>query len=277
MTRTLLIDADVVAYNAAASREVATDWGDGYWTWHCDENAVKAAVLEMLDTYMAELEGTDMKLCLTDSDGNFRFGVLPSYKGNRKAIKKPLVLKSIKQWLIDEHDAYFRPGLEGDDCMGILATAPVIKGEKVIVSIDKDMKTIPGLFCHRLDEGIQEISEEEADYWHLYQTLTGDTTDGYAGCPGIGPVAAEKALKTLTGVEPFTHTIQRGARKGETETRYQDIQMDDPWDVVVSLFAAAGLTEADALQQARVARILRASDYDFKNKAPILWTPRTPR
>lgn len=247
MSRTLLIDADVVAYQAAAVCETATDWGDGYWTWHADENEAKAKVLEAIDRTMAELEGTAIKLCLTDSEGNFRFGVLPSYKGNRKGTKKPLVLKAIKQWLIDEHDAYFRPGLEGDDCMGILATANVIKGEKVIVSIDKDMKTIPGLFVHRLEDGIMEISETEADYWHLYQTLTGDTTDGYAGCPGVGPKKAEALLG------------------------------DDPsWATVVKAFEKAGLTEADALQQARVARILRASDYDFKKKEPILWTPRTP-
>jgi DNA polymerase-1 len=276
MERTLLIDADVVAYNAAASNEVATNWGDGYWTWHCDENAVKASVLEILDRYMDELKGTAMKLCLTDSEGNFRFDVLPSYKGNRKSIKKPLVLKAIKQWLIDEHEAYFRPGLEGDDCMGILATANVIKGEKVIVSIDKDMKTIPGLFCHRLEDGIMEITEAEADYWHLYQTLIGDTTDGYAGCPGSGPMAAEKALKNLLGVEPYEHTLKSGPRKGQTETRWQEVEMGDFWSVVVSHFNAAGLSEQDALQQARVARILRASDYDFKNKKPILWTPKTP-
>ncbi|MBA8799246.1 DNA polymerase-1 [Agrobacterium sp. RC10-4-1] len=247
MSRTLLIDADVVAYQAAAVCEKATDWGDGYWTWHADENEAKAKVLEAIDRTMAELGGTAIKLCLTDSEGNFRFGVLPSYKGNRKGTKKPLVLKAIKQWLIDEHDAYFRPGLEGDDCMGILATANIIKGEKVIVSIDKDMKTIPGLFVHRLEDGIMEISEAEADYWHLYQTLTGDTTDGYAGCPGVGPKKAEALLG------------------------------DDPsWATVVKAFEKAGLTEADALQQARVSRILRASDYDFKKKEPILWTPRTP-
>jgi DNA polymerase-1 len=252
MTRTLLIDADVVAYNAAAACEVATHWGDGYWTWHCDENEVKANVLNQLERYMDELEGTAMKLCLTDSEGNFRLGVLPSYKGNRKATKKPLVLKAIKQWLIDEHEAYFRPGLEGDDCMGILATANVIKGEKVIVSIDKDMKTIPGLFCHRLDDGIMEISEPEADYWHMYQTLIGDSTDGYAGCPGVGPKKAE----ALIGLP------------------HESGEFSNHWPVVVKAFAKAGLSEADALQQARVARILRASDYDFKKKEPILWAPK---
>jgi DNA polymerase-1 len=274
MSRTLLIDADVVAYNAAASKEVATHWGDGYWTWHCDEEAVKAAVLEMLDRYMDELSGTAMKLCLTDSEGNFRFGVLPSYKGNRKNVKKPLVLKTIKQWLIDEHDAYFRPGLEGDDCMGILATAPVIKGEKVIVSIDKDMKTIPGLFVHRLDDGIMEISQAEADWWHLFQTLTGDTTDGYSGCPGVGPVEAKRILDEGLLFIPYEHMLTRGARKGQIETRWDESITADPWASVVSAFNRAGLTEADALQQARVARILRASDYDFKKKEPILWSPK---
>src|SRR5690606_37257812 len=99
MTRLLLIDADVVAYNAAAACEVATHWGDGYWTWHCEESEVRAAVLDKIEQYREALDATDVKLCLTDSEGNFRFGVLPSYKGNRKGTKKPLVLKAIKQWL----------------------------------------------------------------------------------------------------------------------------------------------------------------------------------
>lgn len=241
---TLLIDADVVAYQAAASVEVASHWGDGYWTWHCDENEVKLAVRDQIDNYMDDLKGKDYKLCLTDSAGNFRFGVLPTYKGNRASVKKPLVLKSVKQWMIDELDAYFRPGLEGDDCMGILATMKG-KGDKIIVSIDKDMKTIPGLFYRAgVDAEVVEISEPEADYWHLYQTLTGDTTDGYSGCPGIGP---KKAEALLNGVAD--------------------------WSVVVAAFEKAGLSENEALVQARVARILRASDYDFKKKEPILWNP----
>jgi DNA polymerase-1 len=34
-----------------------------------------------------------------------------------------------------------------------------------------------------------------------------------------------------------------------------------------------GLSEEYMLRQARLARILRASDYDFKRKEPILWLP----
>ncbi len=83
----------------------------------------------------------------------------------------------------------------------------------------------------------------------MYQTLTGDSTDGYKGCPKVGPVAAARLLEPLMG-EPA-----------------------GMWIAVLLSFKKAGLTEADALVQARVARILRHTDYDFTNKLPILWTP----
>nr|WP_250808756.1 hypothetical protein [Neorhizobium tomejilense] len=249
--RILLIDADVVAYVAASSLEVATDWGDGYWTWHVDENAVRDKVKDIIDEVMSKLSGDECKLCLTDSLGNFRKSVLSTYKGNRSNIKKPLVLMRTKEWMIEELGAYFRPGLEGDDCMGILATMKSAD-ERIIVSIDKDMKTIPGKFCRDVSAcGYVEISEQEADWWHLYQTLTGDTTDGYAGCPGIGP---KKAEAILGPIESFDVT--------------------EGWQRVVAAYEKAKLTADEALVQARVARILRATDYNFKTKEPILWTPK---
>lgn len=272
MTRELLIDADVVAYEAASSAERAVNWGDGYWTWHCGFEEVERKFWERIDQMTKDLKADTYKLCLTDSLGNFRKQVLPTYKGNRASTKKPLVLLALKELLIEKHDAYFRPGLEGDDCMGILATMPSKGVERIIVSIDKDMKTIPGLFS-RDGKTIMKISPEEADFWHMYQTLTGDTTDGYSGCPGVGPKAAQEALETLMGVETYQHELKSGPRKGETETRTRKVQMDRLWDVVVSLYEAAGLSEGEALTQARVARILRASDYDFKMKEPILWKP----
>ena len=42
----------------------------------------------------------------------------------------------------------------------------------------------------------------------------------------------------------------------------------------MSCYVKAGLSENVAIQQARVARILRAEDYDFRNKQPILWSPK---
>lgn len=246
--RVLLVDADVIAYEAASSCERATEYEPGYWTWHVGWDEVVAAFDALLGKIVDTLGG-EPKLCLTDSEGNFRKRVLPTYKGNRASVKKPLVLKALKQWLIDERGAYFRPGLEGDDCMGILATRANPEGEeRVIVSVDKDMGSVPGLWCKWPDPEVREVSEDQADYRHLFQTLTGDATDGYSGCPGIGPKRAEVLLQGAEGTW---------------------------WEAVVAAFDKAGLSEEEALVQARVARILRASDYDFKRKEPILWTPPT--
>lgn len=259
--RTLLIDADVLAYQAAASCERAIEFEPGYWTWHVSWEDVLQTFDAKLDEIVQTLDATDYRLCVTDSEGNFRLNVHPDYKANRAGTKKPLVLKPFKQFLVDERGAYFKPSLEGDDCMGILATHPrLIKGEKVIVSIDKDMKTIPGPYIRwgTEDAEIVEISEEEADYHFLFQTLTGDATDGYKGCPGIGPKKAEailaKALEDYPDADP----------KQLFKARWAD---------VVWTFEKAGQTEDDAIIQARCARILRHTDYDYTNKRPILWTP----
>ena len=88
-----------------------------------------------------------------------------------------------------------------------------------------------------------EISLEQADRTHLTQALTGDITDGYSGCPGIGPKTAIKVLK------------------------------EGDWIEVVAAYEKVGLTEEDALIQARVARILRHGEYNKKTKEVKLWTP----
>jgi hypothetical protein len=50
---------------------------------------------------------------------------------------------------------------------------------------------------------------------------------------------------------------------------------DYVWRAIVAAYEKAGKDVAYALTMARVARILRASDYDFDNQRPILWTPTT--
>ena len=245
MKRHLLIDADVVVYKAACAVEKQFEWEPGHWTWQADEMEAREAVDREIEHMMLALKGDKFTLALTDGV-NFRKAILPTYKANRKSIKKPLVLKALRQWLLDERGAKMKPGLEGDDVLGIMSTARGHGEERIIVSIDKDMKTIPGLYSRDLNE-VVEVTEPMADTWHMVQTLTGDTTDGYSGCPGIGPKKAGAILDTAEYL----------------------------WEAVVATYEKAKLTAHDALVQARVARILRASDYDFKRKEPILWQPAT--
>jgi DNA polymerase-1 len=144
--------------------------------------------------------------------------------------------------------ALTRPTLEGDDLIGIIATGDqIVKGDKIICSLDKDFKTIPGRHYNFGRNEFFNIDEEQAAYWHMVQTLTGDSTDGYSGCPGCGPKTADKILG--------------------------DLLPEDYWKAVVRTYAAAGLSEEEALVQARVARICWASDYNFKSKKVKLWNP----
>jgi DNA polymerase-1 len=45
------------------------------------------------------------------------------------------------------------------------------------------------------------------------------------------------------------------------------------WKTVEDAFVKAGLTQDDAILQARMARSLRADDWDFKQDKMILWKP----
>ncbi|MER8385241.1 hypothetical protein NKH14_06915 [Mesorhizobium sp. M1380] len=267
--RTLLIDGDILVVSTGAALEVETDWGDDEWTLTCDVAEVKATVLSTIQRLERDLDA-DASVITLSKGTTFRHDLYAGYKKGRS--RKPVGTNEVKRWLIEEHGAKYKPGIEADDVMGILATNPrLIKGEKVIVSQDKDMLTIPGLI-YRNGE-IITVTPQEAEINFLTQALTGDVTDGYPGCPGMGPVTAKDVLTRRIGWEEYDHTIERGKRKGETEKRWKEITLPTLWDVVVHQYLRAGLTAEDALLQARLARILHNDDYDHAKKEPILWTP----
>ena len=279
--RVVLVDGDVYAYQAAAACERAINWGDGtdddscLWTLHAEAEDATLTV----DASIADLTtstGADRVIVALSDKDNWRKDVLPTYKSNRANVRRPLVLPVVRQYLRDNYEVWERPGLEGDDILGILATLKtVVPGEKVVASIDKDLSTIPGFHyrTHKRELGIFEVTREEADRWHILQSIAGDITDGYTGCPGMGMKAAEEFLNEPYMLVPQPYTISRGKNKGEEGVKWVKESTPHLWDAIVSLFAKAGYNEAYALQQFRVARILRATDYDFQKKAPILWTP----
>jgi DNA polymerase-1 len=106
------------------------------------------------------------------------------------------------------------------------------------------------------------------------QTLAGDTTDGYSGCPTVGMDTAEEFLTEKVMWEPYEHTFKSGVRKGETVDRWQKVPAPTMWSTVVSCFVKAGLNEAEAITQAQVARICRDTEYNFKKKEVSPWIPR---
>lgn len=254
----LLLDADITAYWFAYIGQDSIKWDEettSTWTTKelhqvCEEADAKIA------EFKAFLEADEVIVCLScPTDDGWRKKLLPTYKANRGA--KPIYLSAVKDHLRARYRTYERPTLEADDILGILSTHPtLLPGRKIIVSTDKDLKTIPGwLWNPDKDKEARLISTQEADYWHLYQTLVGDTTDNYKGCPGIGPKKAEKLLIAAQFDYPAPHREQ------------------SYWSGIVAAYAAKGLTEEDARVQARVARIARCTDYDFKRKEIKLWQP----
>ena len=254
MTRNLLLDGDIVIYEVLLACETAWDWGNDVWTLHCDMREAT----QRFDCWIADikekLDATNVYVAYTDR-ANWRKDVLPTYKSNRKSKRKPLGFPVLKEYTRSVYTVCEEPSLEGDDILGILAGMPKsaswlgcrrMTGDRIIVTIDKDLLTIPGLHYNprKPEEGVIEVSQEEADRLHLTQSLTGDAVDGYSGCPGIGPKRAARIL---------------------------DESCD--WEQVVAAYANAGLSEREALVQARVARILRWGEYDRKKSKVKLWNP----
>ena len=250
---TALIDGDIYIFKAAAAAEHPIQWTEDLWTLHAHMSEAVQMLDQKIESIRKDTGATDILVALSDTT-NFRYDIYPHYKHNRKDKRPPLLRAELKEYVQAKYPAFLRPGLEGDDVLGIVATSEVIvKGDKIIVSEDKDMKTIPGRLYNTGKRTYADVTEREADYWHLLQTLTGDTTDGYPGCPGYGPVKAQKLL---------------GGMLEDTTT-----PLSYHWQRVVAAYEKAGLCEAEALTQARIARICRKTDYNFKTKEVILWTP----
>ena len=245
MNTKLLIDGDILIYKIATSAEVATNWGD-LWTLHCDQKKCEAEVDNAIDDLGSNLEADDYVVCLTDKD-NFRKDILPSYKDNRKAKRKPMVLGALREYVMKKHNGVVWKNLEADDVMGIMATEPTDE-KRIIVSIDKDMRTIP---CKLSQDGmtVDDVPLKLANYWHMIQTLTGDKTDNYDGIDGVGIKTAEKLIM-----------------------KYTNVSHKDLWNIVQGIYKDKGYTEAEALQQARVAHICRHGDYNKKTGEVKLWT-----
>ena len=232
---TLLIDADYIVYKSCASAEYDIDFGEDVILVGSSFKEAYGNTIRELDKIKAEFFDPDIILFFSDST-NFRKTVASDYKGHRNR-KKPCGYKRVINKLSETHRVIVMPTLEADDALGVYATS---NDDCVIVSPDKDMKQIPGTL-YNLQETFT-IDKQSGWEWFLIQTLAGDSTDGYSGAPGFGIKTSQKFF----------------AENGYT------------WNSVVKAFKSKGLSEEVALQNARLAKILTADDYD---DGPILFNP----
>lgn len=139
----------------------------------------------------------ETEIYLTSQDKScFRYKVatIKPYKGQRKGAK-PIHFKFLRKYLLQKYNTKVCQGVEADDLLGIRQTE--LEGASIIVTKDKDLKTIPGLHYDLQTHKIFTVSDEESVKYFNLQVLTGDVADNIQGLVGIGPKRAEKALADL--------------------------------------------------------------------------------
>lgn len=235
----LRIDADFFAYRCCQANETELDWGEDLITIASNFKEVTKSFNAEIERLKSRFDTSRVVLFFSDTS-NFRKTVDPEYKGKRIK-RKPVGYKRLLDYCFSNYKTTRYPNLEADDALGI--ECHLDPSDFILVSPDKDMKQIS---CNLFNgDELVYVSPEEADHWFWTQCLTGDPVDGYKGVPGIGAKGAEKILS----------------------------KAEDPWQAIVSCYEKAGMTEEDAIRNARLARILRPGEYNSTTKEPILWNP----
>lgn len=188
---TLLIDADWLIYNSCCACEEDTRWTEHEHTLHSDERDIMNLIDSRIDVFKTIAgEKHDIVMCFT-SYPTFRHEIFPEYKIHRIGKRKPLALRSVINNCKKIYDCVSYPNLEGDDVLGLLATNGQYKNP-IIVSVDKDMRTIP---CKLIAaEEVEHITEKKANRHWFEMSIAGDSTDGIVGVKGTGMVTATKLL-----------------------------------------------------------------------------------
>lgn len=235
-----LIDSDSLIYKYAATNQEVIEWDENTHTILTDLDKAKQELTEAIDGIM-EATGCEDYLLIFSPKQTFRYDILPSYKGNRKEPKYPLeIYLPLRQYALEKFKYHIPIYVEADDfCVWSMYEQP---NEWVLCHIDKDLNQATGQHYNYNKLEAYEVDQAEADLLFYTQILTGDTSDGYGGCPGIGPKKAEKILADL------------------------DLTDEDAvWEAIVETYESKELTQEDALVQARMARMLRPSEYNGKD------------
>lgn len=165
--------------------------------------------------------------------GTFRNQMLPQYKGTRDAAPEELLsqLPLIQQMLKALGVTFIeKPGFEGDDVIGTLASMGdqagyrtlVLSGDRDAFQLINDNITVlyPGHHFKDLKHMTPDAVEEKyhvtpAQYPDL-AALRGETADNIPGVPGVGDGFAAKWINQYGGLDQIIeHADEIGGKKGE--------------------------------------------------------------
>jgi hypothetical protein len=151
----------------------------------------------------------DMLVAVKGPD-NFRNIMYPEYKMNRHKDPKQSnqFVPLIRKLAVHNNLAIESTGREADDLLRIWAYECQHAGVPyIVVSVDKDLKCIPGKHLNIKKNEFLDIDEEYATRFFYQQLLKGDSTDNIPGIPSVGEVKAEKALKHCKTEEEMQEVV----------------------------------------------------------------------
>lgn len=232
-----IIDAESYIYKAACNCSTLCQLPDGKY--------IEAYSIEQgMDWLRAELESlasragcSEYVLVVGNVGKNFRKVLNPNYKANRKNQKKPIMLDVLKQKVNIMMPIRYNKCLEADDTCRILLEQ---NKDAVLISIDKDLRTISGKVFDSYHDTIRYISPIQAEANFKRQLLMGDSADGYGGLPKVGKATADKLLAQGITIDDIAQMyIDKGLTLDDFKTTYnmaKIIGKDDYKDGVITLY-----------------------------------------
>lgn len=223
-TSIALIDADIYAYScgAATQKTLKGVFEDGEPLIEAEPVAHALALvrgsLERAIDKCRELGYEEFQLYLTGS-GNFRdkVAITAPYKGNRDRLARPVHYQAIRDYMVNRWGAVVEEGWEADDAVTAASYAMQHDPERcIIVSQDKDLRTVPGLLYNPRKEVITKISREDAVYNECIQILVGDTVDNIPGCYKVGEKKAPEIIEPRLPVKEMHKRLVQAFEESKT-------------------------------------------------------------
>jgi 5'-3' exonuclease len=184
---TVLIDADIVGYRCAAS---------------CEKQGVAVEPLEVALFRVDDLMGRIIHETAAEhyypfltGSNNFRHQYNPTYKANRKDMKRPDYLEACREHLVVKWNAQVSDGCEADDHLAIEQTKN--PDETIIATIDKDLLQVPGRHYNFVKQEFRTISPIEGRFNFYWQFIMGDKSDNIMGYDGISRQTVPKKLEGI--------------------------------------------------------------------------------
>lgn len=275
----------MMAFRIVVADQHEVEWAPDLWGYSTDLGHCKDRMIAGVESLKRRLNADKVYLVFSGAH-NFRKDLNPKYKANRSK-PKPVGYKAFVDWCrtsAEENGWNFAqiPYLEADDLMGYMGSDPA-HPERIIVSGDKDMRTIPCRLVGLNDPKLEEITitPEEADWNWMFQSLIGDPTDGFPGCPGVGKVTGKKMLDALVEGEETWGMIREAYVKAHKKNALATIEEaeEDVTSPTLSEEAREGFIRhfgtEEAIMNARMARIFRFEDYE-PGKGWRLFSPGSP-